>query len=280
MRNNKMLQFTNKHLITRLFAHTGMLGALMMLSACTGMFGGIYDDAADAPEGTTEVHTDSVRTVISGSLYIDATSWTDWYYIDFQAMVDSAEAGKTAAQEFEPYPIPTTPAATDDGKTGIYTYWYDVFGKGISVNEFRSFQPTDAQTEPEQWSLAVHRNNARTNGGAVCETSLSDISQLEMSRETLDALTFTADAWSENIVWTVQDQMLNCLIGSQGIDINYVLSSWLHVDLPPIPPSFTHNDHVFILRLKDGSYAAVQLENYQNQAGKKCCLTINYKYPL
>ncbi len=264
----------------RFILHSCMLGALMMLSACSGLFEGIYDEAANDPDSSTEVHTDSTHTVISGSIYIDASSWTDWYYIDFRAMADSAAAGNTTVQTFEPYPIPTTQATAADGKTGIYTYWYDVFGKGISVNEYRSYMGTDPQPEPDEWSFAVHRNNVRTNEGAAYETTLTDISLLDMDHEALGKLPFTADEWSENIVWTVQDQMLNCLIGSQGININYVLSSWLHVDLPPIPPAFTHNNHVFILKMKDGCYAAVQLENYQNQIGKKCCLTIKYKYPL
>jgi hypothetical protein len=51
------------------------------------------------------------------------------------------------------------------------------------------------------------------------------------------------------------------------------------VHIPPVPPVFTLNSHVFILRLKNGTCAALQLENYQNAAGKKCFLTINYKYP-
>lgn len=46
-----------------------------------------------------------------------------------------------------------------------------------------------------------------------------------------------------------------------------------------MPPSFSMNNHVFVLRLKDGSYAALQLENYLAPNGTKCYLTINYKYP-
>ena len=49
--------------------------------------------------------------------------------------------------------------------------------------------------------------------------------------------------------------------------------------IPPMPPSFSLNNHVFILRLKDGTYAAIQLENYLSPKGVKCWMTINYKYP-
>lgn len=257
------------------------LSVLFLLSACTGLFDGIYDDADDnGPAPVPVVDTDSTKTVISGQLYIDATSWTDWYYVDLKAMADSAALGKTGSVTIASYPIPMTLTGKNDDKSGIYTYWYDVFGKGITVNEYRSFVATDVQQEPEHWTFAVHRNNVRTNGGAVYETSLTEIKELDLSHEDMKSLEFTSDVWTENVVWANQDQMLNCLIGSQGILANTVLSSWLKVDLPPIPPSFTLNNHVFILRLSDGTYAALQLANYQNAEGKKCHLSINYKYPI
>ena len=90
---------------------------------------------------------------------------------------------------------------------------------------------------------------------------------------------FKPDEWSETDVWVDQSRMLQSLVGNQGIKINKVLSSWLTVNIPPIPPDFTSNNHVFLIRFKDGHYAAVQLENYMNSEGTKCWLTINYKYP-
>ncbi|MDE6714946.1 MAG: HmuY family protein, partial [Muribaculaceae bacterium] len=68
--------------------------------------------------------------------------------------------------------------------------------------------------------------------------------------------------------------------GNQGILVNNVLSTWLKVNLPPIPPSFTLNNKVFIIKTPEGRFGAIQLENYQSSTGVKCCLTINYKYPL
>ena len=233
------------------------------------MFGNLYDEPDDNPHILTQ----------SGSLYIDATSWTDWYYIDLKALADSTTRQKAVELTSKPYAIPMSLSGVDDGVTGIYIYWYDVWGQGIKVNEFSSFVPADSQPEPEEWTLAVHRNNVRTNGGAVAETSQTDIDNFSMTTEELSLLTFTEDEWTENAVWADQSQMLNCYIGSQGIRINNVLSSWLTVDLPPIPPAFTHNNHIFVLRLSDGTYAALQLANYLSPSGTKCFLTINYKYP-
>ena len=190
-------------------------------------------------------------------------------------------AGLLKAQtNFTHYAIPTSlTSGSGDGKTGMYTYWFDVFGKGISVNEKRGFTATDAQLEPQSWSIAFHRNNVRTNGGAVLETKYTSLNELPKNSSYFLGATFQEDEWTENEVWEDQSQMLMSLIGCQGIRINKVLSSWLKIEIPPMPPSFTMNSHVFILRLKNGKYAALQLENYIGADGTKCWLKINYKYP-
>ena len=235
---------------------------LSSLSACHGILDELYDKPSD----------DVILK--EGQLYVDASSWTDWYYIDL------AEAKKG----FVRIAIPTEggkPSVNPPslGTVGLYTYWYDVFGEGLSKHAFRAFTPTEAQPEPESWHIAVHRNNARTNGGAVYETSYTSMNDLPKSSEAFADATFTEDAWNELDVWTIQAQMLQGLIGNQGIKINPVLSSWLKVSLPPVPPVFSLNNHVFIVKFNDGTMGAIQLENYQNAAGVKCCLTINYKYP-
>lgn len=243
------------------------------LGSCDGMFGGLYDN----PQTNLQAR--------EGQLIINATSWTDWYYIDFDSLAALAAAGDSAGlaaaqTTFTPYPIPTTlTGERKDSVTGIYTYWYDVFGKGLSVNEKRSFSPTDIQSEPKHWSIAVHRDNVRTNNAAVLETSFNSIDELPKQSSDFSGGDFKPDEWSETDVWVDQSRMLQSLVGNQGIKINKVLSSWLTVSIPPIPPNYTSNSHVFLIRFKDGHYAAVQLENYMNNKGTKCWLTINYKYP-
>ncbi|WP_296095284.1 HmuY family protein [Alloprevotella tannerae] len=241
------------------------------LTACNGILGGIYDEPNDQVK------------VAPGTLYVDASSWADWYYVDLDSLAALQAAGDSvglhhAQTHFTRFPVPTT-GDSGDGQTGIYTYWFDVFGQGISHNEKRSFTPTGRQQEPPSWTFAVHRDNVRTNGGAVLETNYNDLSQLPENSGDFLGATFTEDEWTENAVWVDQSQMLNELIGCQGIKANKVLSNWLRVDIPPMPPAFTHNKHVFILRLKNGLYAALQLENYIGADGKKCNLTIRYKYP-
>ena len=241
------------------------------LSACNGIFDDIYD------EPQNEV------TVVKGQIVVDASSWTDWYYIDLKHLQQLAEAGDEAAlikaqTEHEASPIPMTLTGESDGKSGQYLYWFDVLGAGIDHNEFRSFTPTDAQPEPDEWTFAVHRNNVRTNGGAVLKTQYTSIDDLPESADAFKNSEFVEDEWSENIVWDEQERMLLGLIPSQGINVNRLLSSWLTFKFS-IPPAYVPDNHVFILRLKDGTYAALQLVDYLSPKGKKCWLTINYKYP-
>lgn len=246
---------------------------LVMATACNGVMDSIYDRP-----------TDRVTTT-RGQIYMDASDWHNWYYVDFDSLAQYIASGDSAGlaraqTRFAAYPIPTEGTGTaGEEATGIYTYWFDVFGSGISNNEKRGFTPTASQPEPPSWSIAIHRNNVRTNGGAVLETNYHSIDELPANSIEFTGATFKEDEWTENVVWTDQSQMLMSLIGCQGIKVNTVLSTWLRLDIPPMPPSFTMNPHVFIIRLANGRFAAVQLENYMNTAGTKCWLTINYKYP-
>lgn len=253
---------------------SAVAATLIGLPSCSGIFGNVYDDPPEEKAMT-----------MAGELYIDASDWTSWHYIDLQAVNESTTADDTfnPSSLWQHFEIPLAETESSDAGnhlSGIYTYWYDVFGQGISKNEYRDFYPTERQTEPEKWSFAVHRNNVRTNSGEVARTDFHSFDELPEGTAWTDRLQFTKDTWNEKDVWTIQDRMLLGLIGNQGIEINNTLSSWLTISIPPMPPAFTHSDNVFILRLADGSMAALRLEDYQSSTGTKCCLTINYMYPL
>lgn len=249
---------------------------------------GFYDE----PENGT-------RTRGQQQLYIDATSWRNWYYVSFDSLLALRQSGDADALDyaethFRPYPIPLDSAEavtlTPEGDSvGVYTYWYDVFGRGLTVNHRTGFRPTAPQAEPARWDIAFHRQNVRTNGGAALRTGYTDMAQLpdsssvllsDLAQESAHAGDlFHEDEFSQNEVWTDNSRMLDCYIGNQGIRINRTLSSWLVVMLPPIPPSFTHDRNIYIVRTREGRYAALQLANYMSPDGTKCFLTINYRYP-
>lgn len=248
-----------------------ILAASLALQGCHGILDGIYDE----PTG------DGTRTQ-AGQLYIDASDWHKWHFIDLKEVVANSEEDPDydPSTAWKTYGIPMEESGDGNGRAGIYTYWYDVFGAGISVNEFRSFMPTAEQEEPESWTFAVHRNNVRTNGCAAAVTNFDSMDEIPEDKSFLNALNFETDSWNETDVWCEQESMLLGLIGNQGNYLNGALSSWLEVEIPPIPPSFTIFRKVMIMRLPDSTYAALQLENYQSSTGVKCCLTINYRYPL
>ena len=102
--------------------------SLLLLSSCEGLFDDIYDAPLEEEAAGKE------------QLYIDASSWTEWHYIDFEAIADSLQSNSlyNPSNAVVTYAIPTE-AIEGDGKSGIYTYWYDVFGAGIANHEFRSF---------------------------------------------------------------------------------------------------------------------------------------------
>lgn len=246
------------------------MAAMLALQSCNGLSS--YDEPAPEAPAT-----------VAGQIYVDASAWDKWHYLDLKALA----ATITADPEYNPSSAWVTMDVPVSGESvgeshpsGIYTYWYDVFGEGISRYEFRSFEPAAPQPEPAEWSIAVHRDNLRTNGGSVARTSFRDIDELPQSAEYIKSLDFEADSWSETDVWVNQDRMLLGLIGNQGIAVNRTGSSWLKLEIPPMPPKFTLDNSVFVLCLNDGTYAALQLADYQSATGVKCCLTINYRYPL
>ena len=52
-------------------------GLLAMLTACNGIFDDIYDEPA---------------TPAAGDIYIDASDWTQWHYIDHKKGLTSRQA--------------------------------------------------------------------------------------------------------------------------------------------------------------------------------------------
>lgn len=250
-----------------------ILSVAIPLTGCTGILSGVYDEPPTEGE---------IENTVSGELYIDASSWDHWHFIDLDAVADRVELDPlyNPSSAWVTYSITTDTPHEKDGKDGIYTYWYDVFGEGISKREYRGFQPTAPQLTPGSWTFAVHRNNVMTNGCSVAATDWTSFDQLPTDKSSLESLEFVEDTWNETDVWFVQDKMLLGLIGCQGLKINECLSSWLEIEIPPVPPAFTLNSKVFILKTPEGKLAALQLKNYQSATGTKCVLSINYRYPL
>lgn len=201
-----------------------MTGAAMtLLSSCNGILSDMYDSAEpteDSDFGFSNVTTPGEPA----RLYIDATAYDKWTYIDFHTL-------KTTT---------------------------------LSVDE----------PAPQQWDIAVHRYDAKTNDGAVSETGATsfagDLSIIEP---------FAKDIFTTNQIACDMSTMMDGYITYTESDYNATLSRWLDVDTSTMPPIYTPSNKVYIVQLKDGSYVALRLVSFMDSSGVKGFLDIEYKYP-
>lgn len=195
--------------------------ALLSFPACNGLFENLYDEPAAVDSGF-EVVDPAKHT---GRIRIDATSYTDWNYVDLR-------------------------------------------------NRKITTLPVEAEA-PASWDFAVHRYDAKTNGGAVAETGSGDF----------ETLALPADGYIEDIRTTdritvdMSHMMDGYLVYAESY-YNTELSKWLNVDTSTMPPVYTASKRIYVLRLQDGTAAALRLTGYMDDAGVKGILTIDYLYPL
>lgn len=262
----------------------------VLYCSCDGLFDGLYDEIPESDNSEAVVAGDTIQ----GSLYLEANPWDEWFYIDFHAIREALTAARKGEEMdsscfvFEPYKVPMSLTGEWDGQSRICTYRFRVLtGGGLEDNEFVSEVPCDPQPEPETWDLAIHRDNTRTHGGMALATAYHSLEELpESSALLLQQLSamgkdtaFVADRITENEVYVDNSTLLSELIPCQAIELNPVLSGWLIMRMPPIPPAFEHNSCVFLLRMSDGTIAALRCSNYISSKNVKCCLTIEYRYP-
>lgn len=208
----------------------GVVAVLLSLSSCNGIFGSIYDNIPNE-ESSKYGFIERDEKNHSGVIYIDASSYTRWTYIDFHTLsLDSIEIEK------------------------------------------------NAQT-PSNWDLAIHRYDVKTNNGEVIETGFTGLSTLKRSGK-LPEGHYVKDKWSENKIIVDMSQMMQGKIGYEPSFYNPELAKWLFVDTTNMPPSYNPSNKVYVIKLKDGTNAAVRLKNFMNGSNIKGFMTIEYVYPL
>lgn len=199
---------------------------ILSLSACNGVFSGIYDEPTiDNEYGFISNNADNN----TGRIYIDATDYTEWHYIDLH--------NKSVA------------ATAIDG------------------------------TAPENWDFAIHRYDTKTHDGAVWESSTGDFYSLP-DIKALPFEAFIKDEWTTDRITTDMSQMMDGIIIYAEDYYNSCLSRWLDVDTSTMPPIYTLSGKVYVLRLSDGTYAALRLTDFMNDAAIKGFMTIDYLYPI
>lgn len=205
-------------------------GATLLLSlpACNGIFEGIYDMP------TTETGNEYGFILIdeetrTGRIYIDATDYTEWHYVD------------------------------------------------LHDKQLTTTQVGDAA--PETWDFAVHRYDTKTNGGTVWESQAGSFDALP-APESVSEEQWTEDEWTTDRITIDMSQMMDGVILYAEDYWNPCLSRWLDVDTSTMPPIYTLSGKIYLLRLNDGTCAALRLVNFMNDAAIKGYMTIDYLYPV
>jgi hypothetical protein len=183
---------------------------------------------------------------------------------------DDAPASDTAEFGFTEAATATTTGRIYVDATS-YTRWVYLSFRTLAMDTLDV-----SAEEPATWDVALHRYDAKTHGGAVAETEARDFSELS-AQTTAD---YVADTWTETQVITDMSHMMDGYLSYLPSDYNEVLSSWLDVDTSNMPPTYTLSGKIYLIRLSDGTVAAVRLSNFMNAASVKGYLTIEYRYPL
>ena len=224
------------------------------------MFDGIYDE----PVRDEALQMGFNPTVQDGryTLILDARKYDEWIYLDLHRLA------------IERHPIPATLTGEWDGRS----VWarYNVQGSRYTLLEERQ---VDTQAEPEQWDLALHHFDVRTNGGSVLQTGYTSVDALPQSAANFASEEFRPDEWTRHQCIVDFSGMFDYNIWYQASPVNLVLSDWVRMDFSTPPPKYEASRRVYLLRMQDGTVAALHMKSYMSEAGTKGILTIDVKYP-
>ncbi|MGM9815443.1 MAG: HmuY family protein [Lepagella sp.] len=151
--------------------------------------------------------------------------------------------------------------ATGQGGT-IYVNTTD-YGSWTYLNfKDKTYETLAVDATPTgDWDIALHRYDAKTNGGEVAEEG-SDV--------------WVADVWTTDRIIVDMSNMMNGEIGYTESYYNPLLSQWLDVNTNSMPPSYTLSGKTYIVKLKDGRKVSLKLLNFMDDNATKGFLTIQY----
>ena len=245
--------------ITNTIGGAAITLSLLLLSSCNGLFDGVYDEPVS--DSTPDNQYDPATR--RGRIVVNASTFDKWHYISLHH------------RSVTTMDIPTSLTGEWDGKSDI-TY-HDVDLKNDTYT-FKNLVKTDAMPEPEEWDFAVHKFDTRIKDGGAYETDFTSLDDLPAASSFGNAV-FSEDECSNNIVMNDISGMLSYYIGYQNSLSNPVLGRWLVMDITTPPPTYHPSGKVYIVRLHDGTKAALHLANYISPNNLKGYLTIDYIYP-
>lgn len=248
--------------MNRYYIAAALCLASMLLSGCDGIFDGIYDRPVDDAK-LQPGFNDGVRPN-RFTILLDARDYDRWLFLDLHR------------RTMDMKPVPMSLTGKWDGLSTCARY--HVVGTRY---ELLDELPVDAQPEPEEWDLAIHHFDVRTNGGSALATDYATVDDVPEDPDAMNAgRGFTADSWMRHQCIVDLSGMFDRNIRYQASMVNPVLTDWVRMDFSTPPPKYEASRRVYVLRLTDGSMAALQLKSYMSEAGTKGFLTIDVRYPL
>ncbi len=200
-----------------------------LFSACNGLFEDVYDN---------NKLSETSRVLDEGEFVIDATSYTQWHYFDFE---------------------------TDNLKFITSTIENDTTEIGVPLKWTIAMHRYDVKTN--------QCTAAETN-----YTSIDELQEaLSVSPSLLSQFEYRADIFTDNKVITDISQMMDSVIFYQKTYYNETISRWLNVDISSMPPTYNMSHKTYILKTPSNNYYAIYLVNYMNEKMIKGYMTVKYK---
>lgn len=171
----------------------------------------------------------------------------------------------------DPTPVGIKSVTIDASDFSDWKYFSFATGRQIPAAEVGDYETSKTKTN---WDIAIHRGDIRTNsglsgsgnGGALKAngTKLDDV-------RTIPTTGYTTDVEAQIMIEMGED-------GYRTQSRNTVLADWYKSE--GMPPTYTVNDYVYIVKTADGKYATVKFSDYTNDAGAGGHVSFSYKYPV
>ena len=125
-----------------------------------------------------------------------------------------------------------------------------------------------------KWDLAFYRYNIRTNSGlsGVGKGGALDTKATELA----DVTAVPAGEFTVDVMGSVTSSMSSFPPPSIETPLNELLGEAIKFQGPP--PSYTPNNHVYIVKTADGKFAKIQIRGFYNDEGESGHLNFSYVY--
>ena len=153
---------------------------------------------------------------------------------------------------------------------GVDNWIYFSFSEGKVLSGINESNRAENLT----WDIAFYRYNVRTNGGKsgkgqggafdTQKTKMTAVPEAPTSGYNLDIMgevTANVSSFPPPTIKTPLNAELGCALEFQGP-----------------PPTYTPNNHVYVVKTADGKYAKIKIEGFHNDEGESGYITFSYVY--